>query len=230
MQKYGTHKQCCQRCLAKTVHKYGLIWMSEYFFTVTLDDSNSFQIQVYVSSDCENPPMCYDDCDKIDADYESSHWICQEYPGLCAFDFYQITELLIYHILGWNESAQQPRPEGGAFGVLDTWSHSIEEQGRKTLHRHYILWVWEWFPLLLGLRSNDLDIRDQSAKKLWKYIDTMLSTKLFAVSDSLIQDACDHECILDQHHIPIICDDQSICNLHYNICKKNPIIYRLFEL
>lgn len=34
---------------------------------------------------------------------------------------------------------QQPRPGGGAFGVLDTWSHSIEEQGQKTLHGHYIV-------------------------------------------------------------------------------------------
>ena len=181
---------------------------------VTLDDSNSFWIQVYVNSDHKNPPTCYDDCDKIDADYKSSHRIHQEYLGLCAFDFYQITELLIYHILGWNESAQQPRPEGGAFGVLD-WSHSIEEQGQKTLHGHYILWVREWFPLLLGLQSNDLDIRDQSAKKLQKYIDTVLSTKLFAGSHSLIRDACDHECISNWDDIPIICNDQSIRNLHY---------------
>ena len=156
------------------------------FFTITLDGSNSFQIQVYVDSERKNPPTCYDDCADIDADFESSHRIRQEYPSLCTLDFYQITELLVYHILGWNESMQQPRLEGGAFGVLDTWSHSIKEQGRKTLHGHYILWVWEWFPLLLGLRSNDLDICDQLAKKLWKYIDTVLSTKLFAGSHSLI--------------------------------------------
>ena len=182
---------------------------------VTLDDSNSFRIQVYVSSQRENLPTCYDDCANIDSDYEFSHRIRQKYPGLCAFDFYQITELLVYHILGWNESRQQPRPEGGAFGVLDAWSHSIEEQGRKTLHGHYILWVREWFPLLLGLWSDNSLIHDQSAKKLRKYIDTVLSTKLFAGSHSLIQDACDHECISDQYDIPIICDDQSIRNLRY---------------
>ena len=93
------------------------------FFTVTLDDSNSFWIQVYVDSEHENLPTCYDDCADINADYKSSHQIHQEYLGLCTFNFYQIMELLIYHILGWNESVQQPRPEGGAFGVLDAWSH-----------------------------------------------------------------------------------------------------------
>ena len=82
---------------------------------VTLDDSNSFQIQVYVASERKNLPTCDDDCADIYADYESSHQIRQEYPGLCMFDFDQIMELLVYHILGWNQSAQQPRPEGGAF-------------------------------------------------------------------------------------------------------------------
>ena len=156
------------------------------FFMVTPDDSNFFWIQVYVSSNHENPPTCYDDFANIDADYKSSHRIHQEYLGLCTFDFYQITKLLIYHILGWNESTQQPRPEGGAFRVLDTWSHSIKEQGQKTLHRQYILLVREWFPLLLGLWSDNSLIYDQSAKKLQKYIDTVLLTKLFAGSDSLI--------------------------------------------
>ena len=121
------------------------------FFTVTLDDSNSFWIQVNIASKHKDPPTCNDDCANINADYESSHQTHQEYLGLCAFNFDQIMELLVHHILGWNQSAQQPRLGGGAFGVLDTWSHSIEEQGRKTLHGHYILWVQEWSPLLLGL-------------------------------------------------------------------------------
>ena len=128
------------------------------FFMVTPDDSNSFWIQVYIASEHKNPPTCYNDCANIDADYESSHQLHQEYPNLCVFDFNQIIELLIYHILGWNQSAQQPRPEGGVFGVLDAWSHSIEELGQKTLHGHYILWVQEWSPLLLGLWSDDKDL------------------------------------------------------------------------
>ena len=53
-------------------------------------------------------------------------------------------------------NSQQPRPGGGAFGVLaDAWSHSIEEQGQKTLHGHCILWVWGWSTLLVGLLGSD---------------------------------------------------------------------------
>ena len=41
------------------------------FFMVTLDDSNSFWIQVYIASQRKNPPTCNDDCANIDADNES---------------------------------------------------------------------------------------------------------------------------------------------------------------
>jgi hypothetical protein len=102
---------------------------------------------------------------------------------------YQITELLVYHILGWDQSIQQPRMVGGAFGVLDAWSHSIEEHGYKTLHGHYILWVRGWPTLLLGLRSNDLLVHNEAAEKLSEYIDNVLLTRLFAGLSSIIQDA-----------------------------------------
>ena len=49
------------------------------FFMVTLDDSNSFQIQVYIATKHKDQPSCYDDCSKIDADYEYSHKNHQEY-------------------------------------------------------------------------------------------------------------------------------------------------------
>ena len=69
------------------------------FFKVTPDDRNVFRIQVYIASECKTLHTCNDDCADINADYESSHQICQENPGLCVFDFDQIKELLIYHIL-----------------------------------------------------------------------------------------------------------------------------------
>ena len=104
------------------------------FFMVTPDDSNSFQIQVYIASECKDLPTCNDDCANIDADYESSHQIHQEYLGLCAFDFDQIMELLVHHILGWNQSTQQPRAGGGAFGVLDPGVTQLKNKAKK----HYM--------------------------------------------------------------------------------------------
>ena len=49
------------------------------------------------------------------------------------------------------------------------------------------------------------------------YIDTILSTKLFGGSETLVQVAYKHECVkpFDQQQLPIICDDQDIRNLCY---------------
>ena len=193
------------------------------FFMVTPEDKNSFRIQVYIATKHRDLPSCYDVCSKIDANYECSHKIHREYLGLCAFSFDQIMELLVYHILGWDQSPQQPRPGSGAFGVLDAWSHSIEEQGQKTLHGHYILWVQGWSTLLVGLQSNDMLVHDEATKKLSKYIDGMLSTRLFATLNSPIQDAYDHKCTLQLqcHPLPTICEDQLIQNLCYKCGTSN---------
>jgi hypothetical protein len=185
------------------------------FFTVTPDDSNCFCIQVYVLSTCPEPPTCSSDLAYIDADYEMSHKLQQEYPGLCAFDFQQITELIFEHILGWDQAKQKTKLEGGAFRILDAWSDSIEERGRKMLHGHYILWVRNWSTLLLGLRSDVPSIRKKAATQLSQYIDTVLSTKLFRGSNSIIQMAYYYDCKSWTPRLPIICNDQSIRNLRY---------------
>ena len=187
------------------------------FFTVTPDDGNSFCIQIYVLNDCEDPPTTSDDMADIDADFEMTHQMRQEFPGLCAFNFDQITALLIEHVLGWNQDTQEPKPEGGAFGVLNAWSDSVEEQGRKTLHGHWILWVWEWSSLLKQLRSETLLTRKVAAKELKEYIDVVLSTKLFGNSEQIAQVAYQHECTTstEQQVLPIRCSDQDIRNMRY---------------
>ena len=186
------------------------------FLTVTPDDSNCFRIKIYVLSKCKHPPTCLDDLADINADFEMTQKLRQEYPGLCAFDFQQISELFFAHILGWDEETQQSKPGGGAFGILDAWSDSVEEQGRKTLHGHYILWVRGWLGLLLDLRSDSHSIRNNAAAQLRDYIDKVLTTKLFGgSSNTTVQRAYKHECILKQPPIPVICDDQSIRNLRY---------------
>ena len=187
------------------------------FFTVTPDDGNSFRIQIYVLYDCKDPPKTSDDLKDIDADFEMTHKMRQDFPGFCAFDFDQITALLIEHVLGWDQKKQQPKPEGGAFGILDAWSVAVEEQGRKTLHGHWILWLRNWSSLLKGLRSTNVHARKKAAIKLRAYIDTVLSTRLFGHSERLVQQAYKHDCVIDAEHqtIPTICKDQDIRNLRY---------------
>jgi hypothetical protein len=57
---------------------------------------------------------------QVMADHDLSVKIWQDYPGLCAFHFQQITELVVECILGWDQKNQFCiHPKGSAFGILD---------------------------------------------------------------------------------------------------------------
>ncbi|HSN67496.1 MAG TPA: hypothetical protein VLS94_12715, partial [Fusibacter sp.] len=58
-------------------------------------------------------------------------------------------------LLGWNRAKNENKPDEGLFGDLDAWSYAVEEQGRKTLHAHFLLWVRRWKELLDGLARAD---------------------------------------------------------------------------
>ena len=164
------------------------------FLTVTPDDGNCIRLQIYVKHECDDPPdsMTATD-DEIKADFDLCIKLRQDYPGLCAFDFQQITELMIEHLFGWNRKEQVSHANGGAFGVLDAFNVAVEEQGRKTLHSHWILYVQNWSRLLEGLYSKDEHQRTRAASDLRSYVDTILSTKLFGLSNHIA-----NECIQPQ--------------------------------
>jgi hypothetical protein len=54
--------------------------------------------------------------------------IQEQYPSLCDFDFENILDLVIKHLIGWDESTGVANDSGGVFGVADMWSTAIEEQ------------------------------------------------------------------------------------------------------
>jgi hypothetical protein len=147
---------------------------SAVFLTVTPDDSNCLRIQIYVQHKCDNPPDPMTAThEELTADFDLSVQFRQHYPGMCAFDFQQITELMIEHILGWNRAEQVSYEGGGAFGILEAWNVAIEEQSRKTLHSHWILYVKEWSQVLKGLYSKIDRERQQAVGTLRSYVDTV---------------------------------------------------------
>jgi hypothetical protein len=145
----------------------------------------------------------------------------EDYPELCAFDFQQITELIIEHILGWSRINQVLHPNGGAFGVLKAWNTAIEEQGWKTLHSHWILHVKGWSSLLWGLYSNDEWEHVRSATKLRSYVDGIISTKLFGLDNNIVQKAYKHKCNVCKPPVPSICSEQDLRNLRFKHGKSS---------
>jgi len=53
---------------------------------------------------------------------------------------------------------------------------AVEEQGRKTLHTHILLFIKDWDELLDGL--GNIEKRDEYSKILTSYVDSISSNKM----------------------------------------------------
>ena len=77
------------------------------------------------------------------------------------------------HLFGWDEKKQRGRP--GILGTLQAFCEAIEEQGRGTLHGHFLLWVTN-FALLRKMVQDKNDTVKASAKQEYmKYINKVMS-------------------------------------------------------
>ena len=61
------------------------------------------------------------------------------------------------------------------FGSTEAYCYAVEEQGRNTLHAHFIIWVSEWSKLLTGLHNETM--REECAEILETYINETVTTK-----------------------------------------------------
>jgi hypothetical protein len=92
--------------------------------------------------------------------------------------------------LGWDQKNQFCiHPKGSAFGILDAWNAAVEEQGPKTLHSDWLLYVKQWSSLLHGLYSKDQWKHSRSANKLHNYVDNIIWTKLFGLEQNTANQA-----------------------------------------
>ena len=149
------------------------------FFTVTPEDLENFRIRVYASlSGVSEPPSPNATPEELERDFDLCVDMRRKYPGLCAFDFEQVLDIIIEDVLGWDVDKRKSQTEGGAFGRLNGWYIAVEEQGRKTLHAHMLLWVEGWTELLQRLYSNDETEQKIAGDQLRNNIDQIMSTKL----------------------------------------------------
>ena len=65
----------------------------------------------------------------------------------------------------------------GIFGTVIAYAPADEEQGRKTLHHHWQVWVKELdMKLRQDLFHNDAKTKQGARDKLQKYVDQIIST------------------------------------------------------
>jgi Helitron helicase-like domain at N-terminus len=126
------------------------------FLTVTPDDNRSFRIILYSMKGKNGFGMKPDDLsdDDILLDMKFRQESRLNYPGLCAEEYSRIMDLVIKHVFGWNIETNRKEQTIGLFGDVIAWCLATEEQGRKTLHGHYLVFLKDWNIILEALQKQ----------------------------------------------------------------------------
>ena len=136
--------------------KFGL---PAIFLTITPDDKRNFRIILYACGNHNHiiSPYAKDyvnslSDDDIFAKFKVRERVREQHPGLCAEEYNRIMKLVIKHLFDWDEE-KQCSTGNGLFGELLAWCLATEEQGRKTLHGHFLLFLKGWEEVLETLQN-----------------------------------------------------------------------------
>ena len=114
-------------------------------------------------------------------EFEGLNLLRYKYPGLCAYNFEELLDVVLEEVVGDNDLSE------GIFGKLDVYGLAVEEQGRKTLHAHILIYIRGWNNDLRALQSSNGMVRQQAAEKLAAEVDEIMSTSLVPGEDNSIE-------------------------------------------
>lgn len=154
------------------------------FLTITPDDKRNFRIVLYSLKDKIYSGADIDinelDDEDILLEFKIREKVREDYPGLCAEEYDRIIKEVIKHLFNWDEEKQCSTGKG-IFGELIAWCLATEEQGRKTLHGHFLLFVKGWDETNQILQTKNGSKSFQAANKNVKqFIDNCCSSRLFS--------------------------------------------------
>ena len=216
--------------------------MPAIMLTVTPDDSRSFRIIAYAIKPGDAGTLRTEGIDVnslSDEDIIFEQKICRDarvnHPGLCAEEYERVISLVIKHILGWDESKQTSTGKG-LFGKILAWCLATEEQGRKTLHGHFLLWLENWDRLqeVLHCQGNhEMTLKDGVSEAV-RLHDSICSARLFQdmiPGSGVLRDApiYGHQCgsretrnFKTRRIIPVAVDDQQLHEMrHKHHCDQH---------
>ena len=124
----------------------------------------------------ELPSLQYSDS-KCIADFDLRKKVRLGFPGACSLEYQSVMQVVTEVLLQWDVKKQQSRTEkGGILGKLLAFVRADEEQGRKTLHSHWQVWVKELNQKLRDqLFDKNEDERAAARKEFCEYIDQVMS-------------------------------------------------------
>ena len=120
--------------------------LPSWFLTVTPDDENSVLLQVYSGNNINLDVTTWEQVEQM-TDKELSDKAIQKrnlrfsYPGIAALNFESQRDAIIKYVIGWEMKKKGSSENPGLFGKCKAFVLSVEEQGRKSLHMHILIWI-----------------------------------------------------------------------------------------
>jgi len=145
------------------------------FLTITPDDQRSFRIVVCscirvekAAGNCNPKDFSEDD---VLLDFSVKQKVRSDCPGLCAEEHQRITQLVLKHFFNWD--TEHKKSNGiGLFGLMEAWCLATEEQCRKTLHGHCLLFIENWNLILRMIQRKRDDENSMTLKEASKQAKT----------------------------------------------------------
>jgi hypothetical protein len=99
-----------------------------------------------------------------------------KYPGACSLEFQSVMDIFTSCLLKWDTKTKTSTGRG-ILGTVRAFFAADEEQGRKTLHRHWQIWTKEMNQTLRNaLFDNNPSTMMEARKTFLEIVDSTINT------------------------------------------------------
>ena len=198
-----------------------------YFLTVTPDDNNNFLVQTYNWTKSVETGVAEMTNETLRHNAKDRESLRIQNPGICAFVFEIILDIVFETVIGWNRKDNIPTLTTGLFGDVSAVSCSIEEQGRGTLHAHFLIWSNTFKDLRESIHIGTRPDRRRAETTIVHIVDNLTSTSLIGSTRSHALHQLRHQCIDNRRLQPQVCSNQVLRYLRHKngyACKKRDFL------
>ena len=195
-------------------HYFGI---ASYFLTVTPDDDNNCVVQILSGKIIDdNTSMETLTDEELTKRAKLRTEIRLKFPGLCAFFFELVMDIVIEEVIGWNSHEQQAKTCGGLFGHPQAFIASAEEQGRKTLHGHIQSWIKNCNENREKSHSGNTREEDAAEDRITEELDRIATCRSIGDKSKTkrAESVFPHQCTTSRKQTyPQVADDQTLRDL-----------------
>ena len=148
------------------------------FLTTTPCDECTFRVQIFANAGKEQTLPKLRDFDENGhmkdciASFDLRKRIRRLYPGACSLVYQHLMHVITECLIGWNTKTQTGRM--GVFGIPLAYSRTDEEQGRKTLHSHWQIWIKDFDRCRSALFHRESSNKKSAREAMVSYIDKVI--------------------------------------------------------